>query len=71
MPVIDGYEVCRRIRAEALRPEPTVFMLTAGGQDADRRRATAAGVNEFLTKPFSPSKLVARLQELIAGGVPS
>ena len=66
MPGIDGYEVCRRIRAEAHQPEPTVIMLTAGGQDSDRRRATAAGVNEFMTKPFSPSKLGARLQELIA-----
>jgi CheY-like chemotaxis protein len=71
MPVIDGFEVCRRIRAEAQRPEPTVIMLTAGGQDSDRRRATAAGVSEFLTKPFSPSKLGARLQELIAAGAPS
>ena len=70
MPVIDGYEVCRKIRAEAEQPEPTVIMLTAGGQDSDRSRAAAAGVNEFLTKPFSPSKLSARLQELIAG-VPS
>ena len=71
MPVINGYEVCWRIRAEAQQPEPTVIMLTAGGQDSDRRRATAAGVNEFLTKPFSPSKLGARLQRLIAAGAPS
>ena len=66
MPAVDGYEVCRRIRAEARQPEPTVIMLTAGGQESDRVRAAAAGVNEFLTKPFSPSKLGARLQELIA-----
>ena len=71
MPGIDGYEVCRRIRAEAQQPEPTVIMLTAAGQDSDRRRATAAGVNEFMTKPFSPSKLGARLQELIAEGAAS
>jgi two-component system, OmpR family, response regulator ResD len=64
MPTLDGYEVCRRIRQDAPDPEPTVIMLTAGGQDSDRLRAAAAGVNEFLTKPFSPSKLAARLQQL-------
>ena len=64
MPELDGYEVCRRIRQDASYPEPTVIMLTAAGQDSDRIRAAAAGVNEFLTKPFSPSKLAARLQQL-------
>jgi CheY-like chemotaxis protein len=64
MPALDGYEVCRQIRQDASDPEPTVIMLTAAGQDSDRRRAAAAGVNEFLTKPFSPSKLAARLQQL-------
>lgn len=64
MPALDGYEVCRQIRQDASDPEPTVIMLTAAGQDSDRRRAAVAGVNEFLTKPFSPSKLAARLQQL-------
>jgi CheY-like chemotaxis protein len=64
MPAPDGYEVCRQIRQDATDPVPTVIMLTAAGQDSDRRRAAAAGVNEFLTKPFSPSKLAARLQQL-------
>ena len=65
MPAPDGYDVCRTIRDERLTdPEPFVIMLTAAGQDSDRRRAAAAGVNEFLTKPFSPSKLSTRLQQL-------
>jgi len=65
MPAPDGYDVCRTIRAERrAEPEPFVIMLTAAGQESDRRRAAAAGVNEFLTKPFSPSKLSARLQQL-------
>ena len=65
MPAPDGYDVCRTIREEHLaEPEPFVIMLTAAGQESDRRRAVAAGVNEFLTKPFSPSKLATRLQQL-------
>ena len=63
MPAPDGYDVCRTIREEA-GPEPYVIMLTAAGQESGRRRAVAAGVNEFLTKPFSPSKLATRLQQL-------
>ena len=66
MPAPDGYEVCRLLRAEgSAKPEPLVIMLTAAGQESDRRRAAAVGVNEFLTKPFSPSKLSARLRHLI------
>ena len=65
MPAPDGYEVCRTIRAEqSADPGPFIIMLTATGLESDRRRAADAGVNEFLTKPFSPSKLVARLQQL-------
>ncbi len=65
MPAPDGFDVCRTIREQRLvEPEPFVIMLTAAGQESDRRRAAAAGVNEFLTKPFSPSKLSTRLQQL-------
>ena len=67
MPPPDGYDVCQSLRAEAINDRlPFVIMLTAAGQDSDRERAAAAGVNEFLTKPFSPSKLSARLQQLAA-----
>ncbi len=65
MPAPDGFEVCRLLRAQKIvQPEPLVIMLTAAGQDSDRRKAASVGVNEFLTKPFSPSKLSARLQQL-------
>jgi CheY-like chemotaxis protein len=68
MPAPDGYEVCRTIREERLaEPEPFVIMLTAAGEESDRRRAAVAGVNEFLTKPFSPSKLSTRLRQLSGG----
>ena len=68
MPAPDGYEVCRMIRSElAPADQPYVTMLTASGRDDDRERAAAAGVDEFLTKPFSPSRVSARLHQLRAG----
>jgi DNA-binding response OmpR family regulator len=44
-----------------------VIILTAKGQDADREAALLAGANDFLTKPFSPKKLISRIQEILAG----
>jgi DNA-binding response OmpR family regulator len=67
MPAPDGYEVCRIIRSELARDvQPYVTMLTASGRDDDRERAADAGVDEFLTKPFSPSRVSARLHALRA-----
>ena len=64
MPAPDGYEVCRRIRGQRREPSPHVIMVTAAGQESDRILALAAGVDEFITKPFSPSKLLALLDTL-------
>lgn len=65
MPGADGYEVCRAIRAdETGADQPWVFMITAAGQDADRQLALESGVDQFLTKPFSPSQLSEQLRQL-------
>lgn len=66
MPKRDGYSVCRELRADpSVAPQPYVIMLTAGGQDADRSLADEVGVDEFITKPFSPSKLRARVRVIL------
>ncbi|HEX4905534.1 MAG TPA: response regulator [Acidimicrobiales bacterium] len=68
MPGMDGYEVVRLLREEPPAGcRPHLIMLTASGHDTDRVRAEAAGVDEFMTKPFSPSGVVARVRELLAG----
>ena len=68
MPGPDGFDVCRAVRAELpATAQPFVFMVTAAGQAADRERAGAVGVDEFLTKPFSPSQLSSLLDRLVAG----
>lgn len=65
MPPPDGYEVCRRIRERHPGSGwPFVIMVTAAGHDSDRSRALEVGVDEFITKPFSPSKLMVLLDGL-------
>jgi DNA-binding response OmpR family regulator len=65
MPGMSGYEVCRALRGDVDAPRPHVMMLTAGGREADKALADEVGVDEFVTKPFSPSALRARVREIL------
>jgi two-component system response regulator ResD len=62
MPVLDGWTVCREIRKTSRVP---VIMLTARGEESDQLFGFDLGANEYVTKPFSPSVLVARVQALL------
>ncbi len=62
LPRLDGLEVCRRLQAQ--RPVP-VLMLTARGDEADRVIGLGVGADDYLTKPFSPRELVARVRALL------
>ncbi len=65
MPGVTGFEVLAKIRTDPENADTPVIILTAKGQDADREAAFAGGANDFLTKPFSPKKLVARIREIL------
>ncbi len=65
MPGLSGYDVCRALRADVEAPRPYVIILTAGNLEADRALAAEVGVDEFITKPFSPSALRARVREIL------
>jgi DNA-binding response OmpR family regulator len=65
MPGASGLEVLAQIRTDPLRGALPVIILTAKGQDTDREAAFAGGANDFMTKPFSPKKLVARIREIL------
>ena len=68
MPRKDGFTVAAEIRADrSIDPQPHIIMVTAEGRDDDRDRAAAAGVDDFLTKPFSPSQLLERVRSALAG----
>jgi DNA-binding response OmpR family regulator len=62
LPSLDGLEVCRRLRATA--PVPVV-MLTARGDEADRVMGLELGADDYLSKPFSPRELVARVKAVL------
>jgi DNA-binding response OmpR family regulator len=69
MPGLDGYEVCRRIRASDVAGgrRTHLVMLTGSADEADRVRAEEVGVDEFMTKPFSPTGVIERVRSLLDG----
>ena len=65
LPRVSGIEVCRQIRrAPKLRALP-VIMLTARGEESDRIRGLNCGADDYVTKPFSPAELVARIRTVM------
>lgn len=64
LPLMDGYEVARRIRREPRFDGVQIFALTGYGQDADRERALRAGFNLHLVKPIDPDRLRSLLAEI-------
>ena len=66
MPLLDGYEVARRIRAETWGKTVTLVALTGWGQESDRRRSQEAGFDTHLVKPLDPERLSALLAQLPA-----
>lgn len=65
MPRKNGYEVCQEIKNDPGLSDIYIIMLTARGQEADREKGLSLGADEFITKPFSPMKIVARVRELL------
>ena len=62
MPRLDGYEVCARLRDELREAQIRVIMLTAKSLEADRAMAFTAGADDWVTKPFDPAELVAKVK---------
>jgi two-component system phosphate regulon response regulator PhoB len=58
---ISGIEVCRRLRRRAPTANVPIIMLTARGEEADRIRGLETGADDYVTKPFSPAELIARV----------
>ena len=62
LPRLDGAAVCQRIRATSDMP---IIMLTARGEESDRLRGLALGADDYISKPFSPRELAARVRAVL------
>jgi two-component system phosphate regulon response regulator PhoB len=65
LPKVPGIEVCRRLRAKPDARNVPVIMLTARGEESDRIRGLDTGADDYVTKPFSPTELLARVRAVM------
>ena len=65
LPGMDGLEICRRLRADSKSAALPILMLTAKGEETDRVVGLEMGADDYLTKPFSPKELTARVKALL------
>ncbi|MBC3842585.1 response regulator [Streptacidiphilus sp. 4-A2] len=65
LPVVDGLEICRRLRADRVTRALPVVMLTAKGDEQDRILGLELGADDYVTKPFSPRELMLRIQSVL------
>jgi two-component system, OmpR family, alkaline phosphatase synthesis response regulator PhoP len=65
MPGLSGLELCRAIRADGLTAAIPIIMLTAKGEESDRIVGLEVGADDYVTKPFSPNEVTARVRALL------
>jgi two-component system, OmpR family, phosphate regulon response regulator PhoB len=65
LPLMSGIEVCRQLRRLPETRRLPIVMLTARGEEGDKLRGLDAGADDYVTKPFSPSELIARLRAVL------
>ena len=70
LPLMSGIEVCRRLRRMPETRAVPIVMLTARGEEADKVRGLEGGADDYVTKPFSPVELIARIRALLRRAQP-
>ncbi|MGA1878746.1 phosphate regulon transcriptional regulator PhoB [Azospirillum sp. 11R-A] len=70
LPLMSGLEVCRQLRRNAKTRDIPIIMLTARGEEGDRVRGLNSGADDYITKPFSPTELVARMRAVLRRASP-
>lgn len=65
MPRMDGNEVCRKLRDDPERKDLYVIVITAKGQESERLHSLQCGASEYITKPYSPRKMLERVKEIL------
>lgn len=65
LPEMDGWEVCRRVRSDTATADVPIIMLTARDDDVDKIVGLELGADDYMTKPFNPRELVARVKAIL------
>lgn len=65
LPGINGMEICRLLRRDKETAQVPIIMLTAKGEEADRIKGLEAGADDYISKPFSPRELIARVRAVL------
>ena len=65
LPGLDGLQVCRALRADPGTAQVPIIMLTAKGEESDRIVGLELGADDYITKPFSPNEVIARIRALL------
>lgn len=66
LPVVDGFEVCQRVREKAEWKDMRIVLVTALGSEANAAKGLALGADAYITKPFANADLLAKVKELLA-----
>ena len=70
MPKLDGYETCRMLKADPATKDIPIILLSAKGRNVDQKIGFEVGADDYITKPFSPRKLVERINALLGQSSP-
>lgn len=70
MPKMDGFEACRAIKRDPELAGTPVILLSAKGRDIDQKQGYESGADDYITKPFSPGRLVERVHGLLKTKTP-
>ncbi len=65
LPDLDGFEICRMMKSDTKYSSIPIIMLTAKGQERDKVKGLDLGADDYLTKPFSPKELIARINAVL------
>jgi DNA-binding response OmpR family regulator len=65
MPKLNGYEVCQRVKDDPTSTDIGIVLLTAKGQEVDRRQGLELGASRYMTKPFDPDEVLKVAKELL------
>ncbi len=65
MPKLNGFNACKKIKSDEALKDTYVIMLTGKGQEIDKEKGLREGADEFITKPFSPKEIVAKVKGIL------